>query len=531
MRTRTIIVSLTISLLVFAALGVKDKTVLSEEVAERQPSSEPGVEIKPPEFDPKNSDTYQFDRRMKAVLNGKEILTDIQYSGYLFVDWKEIGKEKRKVTFSFQVKDAPTPPVFAEVELSSDYSLLQMKTSVPWDENSENSILFLKDLVSIYAFKTFEDTTGKYEASLKLVSDDQTEKIFAKKKIKYENGEFARLKFNKSIHEFHVKDRLEEASGFEDTQMGNEIKTSGVYQLKKMKASEVLQLGIKRALPDPAAPLVASSLKTNPNQVITKKATWEELEKKLALLGSLTGRARLALFHELVKEMKKDPGHLQAFMNWMKAGMNDRGKVSMGIGILATVADEKSQHELVQLYREVKSDSPETAHLILNAFASKSMKPTPEAIGMLNGILDQRKENPELAANAAYALGASGEVKKITELAEQATAKSEKIIYIDAMGNSGSNEVLPYLLESVKSADPQIREKAIFALRFVNDGRVKSVFEQSMNDVSPGVRHSVVRAVPFQPNPRDYEAMLQNCANRSSEAQLKNLCSETLASF
>jgi hypothetical protein len=514
-----------LSTLAIVALRVEEK------VAERQPSSTPTAIIADQKVELIHSEVFRFDRRMKAVMNEKDVLTDIHYSGYLFVDWKEVGKEKRKGIFSFHVKDAPELPVFAEVELSSDYFLLEMKVSTVTNEDEENAVLFLKDLVSVYAFRTFEDTTGKYEGSLKILNKTEKETILLKKKNKYESSSFAQLKFNKSIHEYRVGEQLEEVSGFEDTQMGKEIKTSGVYQLKRLVVGDVMKLGIKKPKLDLKTPLMIATLKTNPSEIIEKNAPWEELEKKLSLLPTLTGKARLGLFHELVKEMKKNPKNLDAFMAWMKAGLDEPQKVSMGIGILAAVGNEKAQHELVQLYEQRSKESPETAHLILNSFASKTMKPSAEVIGMLNSILDHRKENPDLAANAAYALGAVGDVKKINELAEQASDKNEKIIYIDAMGNSGSSESLPFLLESVKSSDPQIREKAIFAMRFVNDERVKPIFEQSMNDASMSVRYAVVKAVPFQSNPRDYEVLLMNCANQSGEQQLKSLCSDALVSF
>ena len=519
------------SIIIHSQISGEKQLVVSEGVAIRQPASAPEKVILAPIMNTVDSDVYQFDRRMKAVINKKETLTDIHYAGYLFIDWKVVKSGERLGMFSFQVKGTNTSPVFVEVGLSNDYSLLSLKEPKISNEDEENALLFLKDLISIYSFKTFEDTTGKYSGTINMVSEDKTGRVWIKRKVKYSDATLAALKFNSSVHKFQVSEKLEEASGLEDAQMENELKTHSVYLLKRLSAAEVKSLGLKKNPIDSSTPLFAGSLKTNPNKLVAQKTSWDVLEKKLNTMSKLSAKERLGKFHELVKEMKSNPEKLPNFMEWMKAGMADQQKTSMGVGILATVGSAETQHELVQLFDQSKNNSPETAHLILNSLATSGNKLASEAATMLNSILENPKANPELTANAAYALGASGDIKKITELANQATSNSEKVVYIDALGNSGSVDALPYLLESAQSADPQIREKAVFALRFVNDQRVNSLFEQSMNDSSMGVRYSVVKAVPFQANPHEYETLLKNCSMQASDKNLKSLCTQALASL
>ena len=535
MRSRKLVLSIFVTSIAAMAFVIHsrssdvEKQIVVEGVAERQPASAPQTPAlsENPVFD--ESVVYQFDRRMKAIINKKDVLTDIHYSGYLFVDWKENKNDIRTGIFSFQVKDASIPTVFAEVKVSSDYRLISMKTPELKSENEENALLFLNDLISMYAFRSLEDTTGKYEASIEKISENKNEKIWMKKKIKYSSPSLAKMKFNQSTHEIHLGANLLEASGVEDAQMG-ELKTHGIYILKLVNDQELASLKIKKSTLNLNTSLSDHAMATKPNQIVKEKVSWEEVSKKLNTLSQLNGKARLNLFHDLVKAMKANPEKLQELMEWVRAGMNDKAKASLAIGLLASVGSVESQHELVQLYEQAKNNSPENAHLILNSFATSGSKVSPEGIAMMNSALDHRDENPELAANAAYALGAAGDVKKITELAEKATSKDEKIIYIDAIGNSGSVDSLPFLLESAKSSDALIREKAIFALRFVNDERVKTVFEQSMTDVSMSVRYAVVKAIVFQANPNEYSSLLKNCST-SMDKYLRSLCSQALVNL
>ena len=491
---------------------------------ERQPASGAEKKLIVPLNETLQSDVYQFDRRMKAVINQNETLTDVHYAGYFFIDWKEVKNGERQGVFSFQVTGSSIPPVFIQAAVSDDYSLLSLQEPKTASETEQNALVFLKDLISIYTFKNFEDTTGKYSANLKLVSEDHSGRVWVKNKIQYEDTKLVEFKFIRSIHRLQVSEKLDEASGLEDAQMGNELKIQSVYLLKRVQGSKIKKISLNLAVP-----LFAGTIKTNPNQVGTEKLDWTTIQKKLELLGGLSGKARMGVFHELVNGVKYHPEQLQNFMEWMHSDLNDHQKVSMGVGVLASVGSSAAQHELLRLYEQTKNNSVETAHLILNSFATSGNKLTPEVTKMLNSVLENPRENPDLTANAAYALGASGDVKKITELASQAATVSEKIVYIDAMGNSGSLDTLPYLLESVQSSDPQVREKAIFALRFVNDQRVNSVFEQSMSDPSMGVRYSVVKALSFQANPHDYESLLKNCSIQAPDKNLKTLCSQTLA--
>lgn len=510
-------------ILINSKFDSNEKHSSMERAVERQPSSVvqniPVVE----KIIPNQNLVFHFDRRLKAVLDHKNVLTDIHYEGKMYVQWIYRQKNERTGLFTFDVNDSSIPAVFAEVKLDQGYQILSLKTPLYESENEQNAILFLKDLISIYAFQSLEDTSGKYEAEVKK-SESTDETVWIKKKTRYENLNYASLKFTKSIHEIHLKSELEEASGLEETQKG-ELTTFGVYQLKRLNDNTVKSFSIQNLSMKP------DSLTTNPNQVAKTKTSWVMLESKLNELFQLKGQEKMNAFHDVLTMLKNNPELLKEFMKWAKVEPVDPLKTRLAIGLLSSLGTNESQHELVTMYQEDKNQSREKSHLILNSFATSGSKLSTEAVGLLNAVLDQRKETPELAANAAYALGAAGDVKKITELAKKSSSTPEKVIYIDAIGNSGSLDSLPFLLESTKSSDPLIREKAIFALRFVNDPRVKTVFEQSINDPQVSVRYSVVKAVPYQAAPHEYDSMLKNCTNQSTEQNLRKLCSQTLANF
>ena len=505
-----------------------------------------------------SKEVFEFERKIDGLLSlgdtkSKKPLVNTQYHGHLFIDWTNISASYRIGRFSIEVKDAPEIQLYVEAKISKDFNLLSLREPKAKNEKEEDALLFLKDLISLYAFQSTEDTTGKYKATFKKSPEQEegVEQILLKKKIQYLDSKLAEIKFMKSIHEIRLGTLdanafpiLEQVSGLEDTQMnsghGPEFKIHTFYLLKNLNPNQTT--GIKKPKLE-FSTLNSTTIKTVPTLIETGKISWKMVREKLDQIGKLTGKERLDLFHELVKGLKANPERLSDFMEWAHANMSDPQKASMIIGLLASVGTSETQQNLVKLYQTFVATPGQDhlAHMVLNSLTMTEAKLSPETRSFLNSVLSSH-DNPSMAINAAYAVGTAiqkesdyskniNDIKKLTELTEQTSAVNDKLIYLDAIGNSGSSAFIPVLSASIVSNEPIVREKAVFAMRFINDERVPAMFEQSMNDTDVNVQIAVVKAIRYQQNPQAYTSLLVNCASKAKDKELKNLCSQPITSL
>ena len=98
---------------------------------------------------------------------------------------------------------------------------------------------------------------------------------------------------------------------------------------------------------------------------------------------------------------------------------------------------------------------------------------------------------------------------------------------IDAIGNSGDAHFLPYLEQDLHSDNESVREKAAFALRFVQSESSKSLIEFAMNDSKLSVQIATVKAIQYHSDVQTYSSILTTCMNSpNGDAGLVALCGQ-----
>ena len=342
----------------------------------------------------------------------------------------------------------------------------------------------------------------------------------------------------------HDYPTLQQISGLEETRMnsghGPAFKVHSFYQLKNLDAKQFT--GIKKPKLN-FSTLNEGTLKTEPSPKDSEKISWKSVKENLEQVSKLTGKERLDLFHELAKGLKANPEKISEFIDWVQANLNDPQKASMAIGLLATVGTSETQQALIKLYQTFVNTGgqDQLAHMVLNSLTVTEAKLSPETRSFLNSILASH-DNPSMTINAAYAVGTAiqkdhdsvqnmSDIKKLTELTEQTSATNEKLVYLDAIGNSGSAAFIPVISANIVSTEPIVREKAVFAMRFMSDERVPGLFEQAMNDTDVNVQIAVVKAIRYQQDPHHYSSLLMSCASKAKDKELKNLCSQAMANL
>lgn len=101
-------------------------------------------------------------------------------------------------------------------------------------------------------------------------------------------------------------------------------------------------------------------------------------------------------------------------------------------------------------------------------------------------------------------------------------------LWLDALGNSGSGDVLPALLRHLGSADMHVRESAVAALRRVPGEPVVPLLDRASADGEALVRIAAVEALSERPEP-DARAILRRVAAGDADEAVREAALQALA--
>jgi len=480
-------------------------------------------------------ESFHFKRAVHAKLTDSSKgqashrpFADLDYEGTFFVDSLKNDGNNSKARLSFDLSirgkhvqsDVPFWVTFAK-----DGAIRRIETESPdvsaaKSDDRQDMINVLKDFVSIYAFRTRQDTTGTYEARW----SETPEKVHFEK-TRYRDSKLTSVTIVKSSHDVVLSktgtlvsmqgmDRVKMAAGTEA------IETDSSYELTRQGTSVV-----KAQAKTDTKSLVPTSIQLEMTHTAFEAPTWSSTQASLNRIQSLGKPARLSLFHDLLKTLKKNPEHLKDFQDWVMAEKNEPGILSFGIGVLATLGTEASQKALVSWFQ----DLPASRHSILTALSMTEAKLSDDSKNLLNQLIGQKGQNADLAYDAALVLGSeirkdpSGEVasavRTLTDLYQTASAGHqafEQMIYLDAMGNSGSSAFVSVVEQNLASSDEAIRAKGVYAARFMNTSVAQPLILRGLQDPSPTVRLSAVKAVLYQSNAAPYLSMLESYAQQTN---------------
>jgi hypothetical protein len=486
-------------------------------------------------------EAFTFHRSIQARLNSKagtppKNFANVAYEGKFFVEWKKAATPTAR--FSFVLAQGQHASAVIEATLTADYHLLSLRAPTASTEFDQDTISVLKDLVSIYAFRSDEDTTGKYEAKWTNLT---------KTKIKYLSPQFASIQILNSKHavELAADQKTPVAfSGIEETAMksGKEavLISHSEYQIQKIKfAANDLKLipaqKLNEKLKDATLQLSASA---NPYTHVA----WSSVRPQLDSVSNLPASERLKVFHALVHALKTNPDELEDLTDFIRQNASNPVKANLAIGAMATAGTPDAQKALIELYQEwaQAGNHLDLQHAILGAFTTSDAPATPDTRTFLNSLVATTASNDTevgISEDAAFALGSSMQKesdpaaeKKLSDYYSAAATDAQKMASLDAMGNSGDANFIPVLEQNLNSSDAALREKAVFSARYIQDPRVSSIFAQAMSDSDVRVSEAAVQAIPYQADAKSYSSLLQKCSG-SSNSQLSKLCTQTLSNL
>ena len=489
------------------------------------------------------TENYEFKRHVKAVLHTEkndQDFANLSYQGIFSIQWKT----PQKAMIAFELENGTRSQV--SFELTLNQGILQgMKAGAVASDADQDALNILKDFSTILAYRSDEDTAGKYTATFQEEKISEEEVRILKQKKEYSTRDTASIRILSSVHEIHVQPQTQKmisAQGHENTavQMGASEKDSA--QLLTVSEYSLIRKGTsKRSMvltKTEDLHTVDLSLQSN---ATAQTIPWLNLMESLNGIQSLAQPDRLALFHELVKSLKSDPKNLKNFLDWAAAHGNEPGIRTFAIGVLATMGGDEAQSTLVQWFQQF----PESRPVILNAFTTTAAPFTPGTRNFLSNLMDQAQRDPNSACGAAFAMGsgirnhaengnsseAKNDIDRLQSLMNSAKTPEAQGIALSAMGNAGNPAFIPTIEKSLNANDESVREKAVLALRLMPAAQTVSLVTQAWSDPSIKVKSAAIQVIHFQGEPSVYQGVLNQCVQDSSGSSgvLRDACRRVIA--
>jgi hypothetical protein len=503
-------------------------------VSDRAPSSIPVKAVDPSIVIPENAEVtaYHYERNVLAEIKDKTTkpILNLSMQGTVFITALSHTEDSDIVSVQFEITqgsdkqehDSHIPFV---VELSKGQNILSVRTPKKLSQLDEDDVNVLKDFMSLYAYGVNRDTTGVYQFKL-----DRDGPDVQKTKIKYESPALQTIAILSSNTQGEVeagKGTWLKVQGKEQTRMdgmgnGQSLLTTSLFKIEKLTSPLKPKIGVRSF-----ADLENAGLDLISHREFAT-SSWTELKARLANIKSLTRPQRLALFHDLSKLLKSDPEAVLAFRKYIEAMAKEPGLMTFGIGVLATAGTDLAQATL----REWYEGGYGVEHTVLNAFSTANAELTDDTRSFLKGIVSDHTQ-PELAQNAAYALGSSlkhsnddGARAALNSFYTGSQNEADKLTALDAMGNSGDDHFVPTLKIAAQSANPAEREKAVFGARFLAPDAAAPLLLAGYQDGTLAVQNASIRALAFQENLAPHAPLIRACAtagNASCQSMLKRL--------
>ena len=288
-------------------------------------------------------------------------------------------------------------------------------------------------------------------------------------------------------------------------------------------------------------PFQDDTLSATANQTAASRLpiAWSSVLEELPAYVTLSSDAQMKVFRDLVKGLLAHPEKVEEIAQKLKENLKNPLLANLFIGALAASGSPEAQNALTHLCQELaqNSDSKPTVHTIINALNTSNAPMTAETKAYLGNLVSSKSSDAELATNAAFALGSglqkgadAASEQKLADFMAHTQTSAEKLAGIDAIGNSGDKNLLPSLEPSLASADAAIRERATYALRFMQDSQAQTLLQKAFTDAEPQVQAAAARAVLFQKNQQVYVASLQTCQS-SSTATVSAICRQALVTI
>jgi hypothetical protein len=272
---------------------------------------------------------YGVERKLRSSLtdkNQKKTVIDLDYHGEIRLDPVPGSDGDFRYRFSFRLNfedpgqkssrlHESSHPV--EVRFSRDFDLISLQADNSQSPESLDELNLIRDLVSILAFRSSQDTTGNYETGW-----SGSDRQLLKRKVRYVSPGLFHIRILSSLHEIKIREDGLPVSivGGERMQLpvskGVDLETDSGFRLLLLEGNSrgpaALSLKEGLGLRNVGLALDAVSPSSGEEQFRTRDA--KDLEEMLSMLPETKPPARMGLFHQMVEVLRREPKLLPGFI-------------------------------------------------------------------------------------------------------------------------------------------------------------------------------------------------------------------------
>jgi hypothetical protein len=416
-------------------------------------------------------EAFRFKKSLRVKFEFNEKVFGQNFEGLFFLRWVE-----RDVAFASVKLEGYLSHLFIKARFDEKFSLKCVEIPKVSKEADFDQLLLIKSLLLDYAFRTSRDDNGNYEVTFHQENSSNSDQRISKVKLRYLNSSKQGIKVVTSRHKILLNPSLSQIIGNEHLEVSFKgsrhafVKSS--YELNAIK-------GV--SFPNRKGNLnfgQCGDFDINDFK-IAQTLDGDNFKAHLAEIKSTSRSKRHDQLRSTLKILKSKPELISTFMNWFATVKGDKNISALAIGVLGQLGTEEAQKNLVNIFHEAAGENTHLHVQVLNTFTLTTKPLTQESRAFLKNIIHESKT--DLVFGAAYALGASIqndpegiEVRNdldflVSEL-ENAENVENKLVFLDALGNTKSKEALPSLKKYASSNDKLVREKASQVVKNFNEG-------------------------------------------------------------
>jgi|GEM_PF-4925968 len=209
-------------------------------------------------------------------------------------------------------------------------------------------------------------------------------------------------------------------------------------------------------------------------------------------------------------------------------------------GALVSAGTPEAQHALVAAIDATSDRLPHQR--TLSSLLGTVSKPTPDSESLLRSLVkghaqDEVRDTARLAlGNVARSLQgqepqrAERLVQDSIAFAQSASSPQERVVALQALGNTGAPQSLDVLARTVKEPDATLRQTGASALRFIeSDEAERMLLELATRDASDRVRGEAVSALSFRTLSPQTVAELRQQVRKDPSESVRQLLVKVLA--
>jgi HEAT repeat protein len=238
---------------------------------------------------------------------------------------------------------------------------------------------------------------------------------------------------------------------------------------------------------------------------------------------------------QLAALLRVDPAAAAAAEEAIRGGALDDNAKQRVAAALGAAGTKEAQHALADVLGA--ADLPAARRMDAAIALAQGKQPTAEAAGALDAAIGAA--DPGLSSTATLASGAvvnqanaaagnppdyaptRDAVQKLVDGLRGARDDQARLVYLQALGNTGDARALPALQPFLASPSPALRGAAVFSLRFFTGASVDEALAAALHDPETGVRRAAASTLSYRRDVSPLEDAIREAVEEDKEMSVR----------